>query len=157
RLALLRRPAAHAGRGSGGAAAGRDRKRARQRRRPRPHGRAGVPAVRDRARRHGAVGVLFDRVVAGASTPRPHRAARTRLLVALRTPDRTRSTARMEEAVRIPVADFTLDARIALPADATSGVVICHPHPQYGGSMENDLVVTLAEAFRARGLATLRF
>jgi alpha/beta superfamily hydrolase len=63
----------------------------------------------------------------------------------------------MEEALRIPVADFTLDARLAVPADATSGVVVCHPHPQYGGSMENDLVVGLAEALRARGLATVRF
>ena len=63
----------------------------------------------------------------------------------------------MEEALRIPVADFTLDARIGIPPDATSGVVICHPHPQYGGSMENDLVVTVAEALRTRGLATLRF
>lgn len=63
----------------------------------------------------------------------------------------------MEDALRIPVADFTLDARVAIPPDATSGVVICHPHPQYGGSMENDLVVTVAEALRVRGLATLRF
>lgn len=63
----------------------------------------------------------------------------------------------MEDALRIPVADFTLDARMAIPPDATSGVVICHPHPQYGGSMENDLVVTVAEALRMRGHATLRF
>ncbi len=63
----------------------------------------------------------------------------------------------MEDALRIPVADFTLDARIGVPAGATAGVVVCHPHPQYGGSMENDLVVRLGEAFRLRGLATLRF
>jgi alpha/beta superfamily hydrolase len=63
----------------------------------------------------------------------------------------------MEESLRIAVADLTLDARIGIPSDATSGVVICHPHPQYGGSMENDLVVSVAEALRTRGLATLRF
>lgn len=63
----------------------------------------------------------------------------------------------MEEPFRIAVADFTLDARVGIPPDATSGVVICHPHPQYGGSMENDLVVSVAEALRTHGLATLRF
>jgi alpha/beta superfamily hydrolase len=63
----------------------------------------------------------------------------------------------MEEAIRISVGDFTLDGRVTLPADATAGVVICHPHPQYGGSMENDLVVTLATALHNAGLATLRF
>jgi alpha/beta superfamily hydrolase len=63
----------------------------------------------------------------------------------------------MEESLRIAVADLTLDARIGIPSDATSGVVICHPHPQYGGSMETDLVVSVAEALRTRGLATLRF
>jgi alpha/beta superfamily hydrolase len=63
----------------------------------------------------------------------------------------------MEEAIRISVGDFTLDGRVATRADATAGVVICHPHPQYGGSMENDLVVTLATALQNAGLATLRF
>jgi len=63
----------------------------------------------------------------------------------------------METPVRIAVADFTLDGRLALPAGATAGAVICHPHPQYGGSMENDLVVTLTQALGAAGLATLRF
>jgi alpha/beta superfamily hydrolase len=63
----------------------------------------------------------------------------------------------MEESLRIPVADFTLDARLGIPPDATGGVVVCHPHPQYGGSMENDLVIAVAEALRTRGLATVRF
>jgi alpha/beta superfamily hydrolase len=63
----------------------------------------------------------------------------------------------MEDAVRIAVADLTLDARIAVPAGAVGGAVVCHPHPQYGGSMENDLVVTLTAALRDAGLATLRF
>jgi alpha/beta superfamily hydrolase len=63
----------------------------------------------------------------------------------------------MEEALRIPVDHFTLDARLAVPAGATAGVVVCHPHPQYGGSMENDLVLALARALGGAGLATVRF
>ena len=50
-----------------------------------------------------------------------------------------------------------LDGRLTMPEGATEGAVVCHPHPQYGGSMENDLVVTLARALQAAGLATLRF
>lgn len=37
------------------------------------------------------------------------------------------------------------------------GLVICHPHPLYGGDMENNVVRGLAEAFAAAGFAVLRF
>ena len=63
----------------------------------------------------------------------------------------------MEEVVRFAASDVTLDGRVAVPPEATAGVVVCHPHPQYGGSMENDLVVALVTALRRAGLATLRF
>jgi alpha/beta superfamily hydrolase len=63
----------------------------------------------------------------------------------------------MEETVRIPVGDIALDGRVAVPAGATAGAVVCHPHPQYGGSMENDLVVALTDALGAASFATLRF
>lgn len=37
------------------------------------------------------------------------------------------------------------------------GLVLCHPHPLYGGDMENNVVRALAEAFAAAGFAVLRF
>lgn len=35
--------------------------------------------------------------------------------------------------------------------------VICHPHPQHGGTMQNKVVHTLARACHELGMATLRF
>jgi uncharacterized protein len=50
-----------------------------------------------------------------------------------------------------------LEASVALPADTTAGVVICHPHPLYGGDMDNPVVVGVRDACHRAGLATLRF
>ncbi|MGH7306536.1 MAG: alpha/beta hydrolase [Candidatus Rokuibacteriota bacterium] len=54
-------------------------------------------------------------------------------------------------------ADLSLEALLALPAAPAAGVVICHPHPLYGGDMENPVVVRLQEVCADLGLATLRF
>ena len=56
-----------------------------------------------------------------------------------------------------PAAGVTLDARVAIPAGAAGGVALCHPHPLYGGDMENPVVVRVAEVCQDAGLATLRF
>ena len=37
------------------------------------------------------------------------------------------------------------------------GVVICHPHPRYGGDMDNVIVATMARALCEVGIAALRF
>lgn len=50
-----------------------------------------------------------------------------------------------------------LEARLGVPKDVMIGLVICHPHPLYGGDMENPVVVRAAEVARGLGLATLRF
>ena len=36
-------------------------------------------------------------------------------------------------------------------------VIICHPHPLYGGNMDNPVVMTIAEVFFEKGFTTLRF
>lgn len=54
---------------------------------------------------------------------------------------------------------LTLEGRIALPDDAAAagGAVLCHPHPQYGGSMSSKLIPALQRALVAAGWAALRF
>jgi len=44
------------------------------------------------------------------------------------------------------------------PATPPVGVaVLCHPHPQHGGTMDNKVVQTLARAFLQLGYRTVRF
>ena len=45
------------------------------------------------------------------------------------------------------------------PAGAGSAgiAVVCHPHPQHGGTMHNKVVHTLARALQEQGRTTLRF
>ena len=62
----------------------------------------------------------------------------------------------MEEQVTITAGAITLDARFS-PGSQDTGVVITHPHPLYGGSMDNNVVWTVAKAYGDLGWATLRF
>ncbi|MDE2277271.1 MAG: alpha/beta fold hydrolase [Burkholderiales bacterium] len=44
------------------------------------------------------------------------------------------------------------------PAAAARGLaVLCHPHPQFGGTLDNKVVQTLARAFAQLGYISLRF
>jgi uncharacterized protein len=51
----------------------------------------------------------------------------------------------------------SLEAELSIPAGARAGVVLCHPHPLYGGDKDSHVVVRAAEACAARNVATLRF
>jgi alpha/beta superfamily hydrolase len=63
-----------------------------------------------------------------------------------------------EAAVTLSTDDgVSLEAQLALSADSDAGMVICHPHPLYGGDMDNPVVVRIAEVAAALGIATLRF
>ncbi len=42
-------------------------------------------------------------------------------------------------------------------SDPKAVAILCHPHPQYGGTMHNKVVVRAAQAFQEAGMATLRF
>lgn len=41
--------------------------------------------------------------------------------------------------------------------DSVGSVVVCHPHPQHGGTMHNKVAHTLARAFVRAGFTALRF
>jgi alpha/beta superfamily hydrolase len=63
-----------------------------------------------------------------------------------------------EHPVTVDVsANVSLEASVALPAGAGAGVVVCHPHPLYGGDMDNPIVLTVRDACHRAGVATLRF
>jgi alpha/beta superfamily hydrolase len=62
-----------------------------------------------------------------------------------------------ERAITFSSGSIALEGRLAIPANAACAVVICHPHPQYGGDMDNDVVTGLAAHLQGAGMATLRF
>ncbi len=54
--------------------------------------------------------------------------------------------------------ECAVDLPTDLPRNAPVGTaVICHPHPQHGGTMDNKVVQTLARAFLQLGYRTVRF
>ncbi len=68
-----------------------------------------------------------------------------------------------EEGLTLLSGDLKLEGRIHLPRLPGSGekklpgVVICHPHPLYGGDMNNNVVMALAASFSEQGIIAFRF
>ena len=59
----------------------------------------------------------------------------------------------------IDSAGVALDGVLQLPdgEGPFGAVVVCHPHPLYGGSMDNNVVAAVSAGLRARGMAALLF
>ncbi len=58
----------------------------------------------------------------------------------------------------VPGPAGAIECAIDAPAGAALGVaVICHPHPQHGGTMDNKVAQTLARAAVALGWRSVRF
>src|SRR5262249_2084060 len=50
-----------------------------------------------------------------------------------------------------------LEAEWSPAADPRATAVLCHPHPQYGGTMRSIVISALFEALPPRGISCLRF
>lgn len=65
------------------------------------------------------------------------------------------------ETVDIPASHGRLEGVLrsdsASPRHQPYAAVVCHPHPQFGGTMHNKVVFTLAKALNAAGIPALRF
>jgi alpha/beta superfamily hydrolase len=64
-----------------------------------------------------------------------------------------------EERVFIPSAGIQLEGLLSIQEAPSfrGGVILCHPHPQYGGDMDHPVIMTAAETAFQEGFSTLRF
>ena len=53
-----------------------------------------------------------------------------------------------EETVFFESGGLRLHGMLSQAPSAAAGVVICHPHPMYGGTMDNNVVMAIAQAFQ---------
>lgn len=69
------------------------------------------------------------------------------------------SRAPQSERLLLPGPVGQLEAVLDLPreGDPAAVAVVCHPHPQHGGTLHNKVAHTLARAFVGEGYAALRF
>ena len=59
--------------------------------------------------------------------------------------------------LRFPSGDgLQLEGRLT-PGARDRGVVLCHPHPLYGGSMLTPVILTVEAAFHAAGFTCLLY
>jgi len=61
-----------------------------------------------------------------------------------------------EAALYIPCGEIELEGRLA-EQPSQKAVVVTHPHPLYGGDMDNPVVVSVIRAYAGMGYTTLRF
>jgi alpha/beta superfamily hydrolase len=62
------------------------------------------------------------------------------------------------DAARVAIGPGRLEAIAEDPGGAAGRyAVLCHPHPLYGGTMDNKVITSLAGAMHAEGIPTVRF
>ena len=60
--------------------------------------------------------------------------------------------------IRGPAGAIECAVDVPDPADERPAtVIICHPHPQHGGTMRNKVVTIMERSMRELGLRTVRF
>lgn len=64
----------------------------------------------------------------------------------------------MAATVSIPtLAGGALKGALRNQAGAAYAALLLHPHPSYGGNMDNPVLMAAEESFSAQGVTTLRF
>ena len=64
----------------------------------------------------------------------------------------------MSESLSLhPEDGIVLEAELDTPESVRAGAVLCHPHPQYGGTMHTKVVYQAAKTLSRIGCAVLRF
>lgn len=63
------------------------------------------------------------------------------------------------QSVKFETSDgLGIEGMLHLPdATPSAGIVVCHPHPQYGGDMNNNVVMSICKTALDSGVAALRF
>lgn len=63
------------------------------------------------------------------------------------------------ERLQLPGPAGQIQAVVETPGNAVARAfgVICHPHPLYGGTLDNKVIYTLSRAFHELGVPTIRF
>ncbi|MEE9400708.1 MAG: alpha/beta fold hydrolase [Dehalococcoidia bacterium] len=64
-----------------------------------------------------------------------------------------------ETRVTFPCGDLSLEGVSSVPEakGPLAAVVVCHPHPLYGGMMDNNVVIAICRAVSQTSIASLRF
>ena len=64
-----------------------------------------------------------------------------------------------ETEVRFPCGELSLEGVINMPGGAGPfpAVIVCHPHPLYGGSMDNNVVDSLCESLSRASFVSFKF
>ena len=61
----------------------------------------------------------------------------------------------MEESITFQSETYDLEGLFDL--NGSSGLIVTHPHPLYGGQMDNPVVDSVRRIYRQHGYTTLRF
>ncbi len=61
--------------------------------------------------------------------------------------------------LRFPCGELSLEGVVHMPEGMGpfAAVVVCHPHPHFGGTMDNNVVVAVSEALCRESIIALRF
>lgn len=63
------------------------------------------------------------------------------------------------QGIKFDCTGFLLDGKLSIPEGTGpfATIIVCHPHPLYGGNMDNNVVIAIADSLSKAGILSLRF